>query len=56
MSHSTFKLERAGTSVARTLPPRQHECETEANTRGERYVWLEAVLDRTTAMCGPKES
>ena len=44
-------------AIARTLPLGSVGYEVEANERGERYVWLEAVMaDRLGAMQGPGES
>ena len=44
-------------AIARTLPLGSVGYETEANERGERYVWLEEVwVNRLGAMRRPGES
>jgi hypothetical protein len=44
-------------AIARTLPVGSVGCESEANERGERLVWLEpATVNRLSALRGPGES
>jgi hypothetical protein len=44
-------------AICATLPLGSVAYESEINERGERYVWLEAVMaDRLGAMRGPGES